>query len=198
MLNAEIHFRLPRSMYVKRIETVKQSRYKSACRCRGWRLKQSGARCGLGCHGYYVFNLVVWLCISGGQTRHCQIFTFRFDLEGQEQSTPRLILSLTKVFWSFYPNLVVLASTGGACFARTSLGLTHTRTRKHGQTQATTILENQKLRRVKSQNFGQLELHTYYVIDNFRRIILTAVHLWYRNCGQLHHAADHAWQQCQI
>ena len=54
-------------------------------------VKQSGLWSNLGYHGYNVFNLLVWLCISGGQTRHNKILIFKskFGLEGQGQSLPQ-------------------------------------------------------------------------------------------------------------
>ena len=39
-------------------------------------------------------------------------FEFNFDLEGQGQSPPKTIGILTKVFYIYGPNLVILAETG--------------------------------------------------------------------------------------
>ena len=39
-------------------------------------------------------------------------FEVKFDLEGQDQSPPKTIGILTKVFYTYVPNLVILAWTG--------------------------------------------------------------------------------------
>ena len=39
-------------------------------------------------------------------------FEVKFDLEGQGQSTPKTIKILTKVFYTYGPNLLILAWTG--------------------------------------------------------------------------------------
>ena len=75
-------------------------------------------------------------------------FEVKFDLEGQGQSPPKTIGILTKVFYTYGPNLVILAWTGdelsrGQTWWRTD-GLTD------GRTQATTIPEGQYWPRVKS------------------------------------------------
>ena len=81
-------------------------------------------------------------------------FEVKFDLEGQGQSPPKTIGILTKVFYTYGPNLVILAWTGdelsrGQTWWRTD-GLTD------GRTQATTIPEGQYWPRVKSrlQNYS--------------------------------------------
>ena len=76
-------------------------------------------------------------------------FEVKFDLEGQGQSPPKTIGILTKVFYTYGPNLVILAWTGdelsrGQTWWRTD-GLTD------GRTQATTIPEGQYWPRVKMQ-----------------------------------------------
>ena len=73
-------------------------------------------------------------------------FEVKFDLEGQGQSPPKTIGILTKVFYTYAPNLVILAWTGdelsrGQTWWRTD-GLTD------GRTQATTIPEGQYWPRV--------------------------------------------------
>ena len=75
-------------------------------------------------------------------------FEVKFDLEGQGQSPPKTIGILTKVFYTYGPNLVILAWTGdelsrGQTWWRTD-GLTD------GRTQATTIPEGQYWPRVKN------------------------------------------------
>ena len=77
-------------------------------------------------------------------------FQVKFDLEGQGQSPPKTIGTLTKLFCTFWPNLVVLAWW---FMARTSSGLTDTHTDRHThrQTQATTIPEGQNWPWVKNQ-----------------------------------------------
>ena len=68
-------------------------------------------------------------------------FEVKFDLEGQGQSPPKTIGILTKVFYTYGPNLVILAWTGDEL----SRGQTWWRTdwRTDGRTQATTIPEGQ-------------------------------------------------------
>ena len=75
-------------------------------------------------------------------------FEVKFDLEGQGQSPPKTIGILTKVFYTYGPNLVILAWTGDEL----SRGQTWWRTdwRTDGRTQATTIPEGQYWPRVKS------------------------------------------------
>ena len=69
-------------------------------------------------------------------------FEVKFDLEGQGQSPPKTIGILTKVFYTYGPNLVILAWTGDEL----SRGQTWWRT--DGGTQATTIPESQYWPRV--------------------------------------------------
>ena len=82
-------------------------------------------------------------------------FEVKFDLEGQGQSPPKTIGILTKVFYIYGPNLVILAETGHelsrgqACDWHTD-GHTHT----HRQTQATTIPEGQYWPRVIKPKFA--------------------------------------------
>ena len=79
-------------------------------------------------------------------------FEVKFDLEGQGQSPPKTIGILTKVFYTYGPNLVILARTGDELSrGQASDYRTHGRTdgRTHRQTQATTIPEGQNWPRVK-------------------------------------------------
>ena len=85
--------------------------------------------------------------LSRGQTQNGVNFDFevKFDLEGQDQSPPKTIRILTKVFYTYGPNLVILAWTGD------ELSLTkHTDGHTDRQTQATTIPEGQNWPRVKT------------------------------------------------
>ena len=52
--------------------------------------------------------------LSRGQAQNGVNFEFevKFDLEGQSQSPPKTIGILTKVFYAYGPNLVILADTG--------------------------------------------------------------------------------------
>ena len=84
--------------------------------------------------------------LSRGQAQNGVNFDFavKFDLEGQGQSPPKTIGILTKVFYIYGPNLVILAETGhelsrGQAHDWHTDGHTHT----HRQTQATTIPEGQ-------------------------------------------------------
>ena len=60
-------------------------------------------------------NLVILACTAdelwGGQAQNEVKFDFQveFDLEGQGRSSPKTIGTLTKVFCTFVPNLVILA-----------------------------------------------------------------------------------------
>ena len=79
-------------------------------------------------------------------------FEVKFDLKGQGQSPPKTLRSLTKVFYTYGPNLVILAWTGDELSrGQGSDYRTHGRTdgRTHRQTQATTIPEGQNWPRVK-------------------------------------------------
>ena len=101
----------------------------------------------------FVPNFEIVTSIHGelwyGQAQNGVNFDFevKFDIEGQGQSTPKTIGILTKVFYTYGPNLVILAWTGNEL----SRGRTWWRTDWHtdGQTQATTIPEDQNWPRVK-------------------------------------------------
>ena len=73
--------------------------------------------------------------LSHGQTQNGVNFDFevKFDLEGQGQSPPKTIGTLTKVFYTYVPNLVILARTGDELSRGQACGYrTHRRT--HRQT----------------------------------------------------------------
>ena len=74
-------------------------------------------------------------------------FEVKFDLKGQGQSTPKTIGILTKVFYTYGPNLVILAWTVNELSHGQTLSRTDGPT--DGQTQATTIPESQNWPRVK-------------------------------------------------
>ena len=78
-------------------------------------------------------------------------FEVKFDLEGQGQSPPKTIGILTKVFYIFVPNLVILVWTGDELSrGQASAYRIHRRTDGHTdrQTQATTMPEGQNWPRV--------------------------------------------------
>ena len=75
-------------------------------------------------------------------------FEVKFDLEGQGQSPSKTIGILTKVFYTYGPNLVILAWTGDE-LSRGQASDYRTDGRTHRQTQATTIPEGQNWPRVK-------------------------------------------------
>ena len=79
-------------------------------------------------------------------------FEVKFDLEGQGQSPPKTIGILTKVFYTYGLNLVILAWTGDEL----TRGQTWWRTdwRTDGRTQATTIPEGQYWPRVKTERIA--------------------------------------------
>ena len=95
----------------------------------------------------------------GGELWHAQAqngvnfdFGVQFDLEGQGQSPPKTIGILTKVFYIYCPNLLILAWTGDELSrGQASAYRTHRRTDGHTdrQTQAMTIPEGQNWPRVK-------------------------------------------------
>ena len=94
-------------------------------------------------------------------------FQVKFDLEGQGQSHPKTIGTLTKLFCTFCPNLVVLAWTRGDLWRGQAQGWrTHTQTDTHTdrQTQATTIPEGQNWPRV---------INCYYFNDILNLVTLT-------------------------
>ena len=74
-------------------------------------------------------------------------FEVKFDLEGQGQSTPKTIGILTKVFYTYGPNMVILAWTGNELLHRQTWWRMDWR--PEGRTQATTIPEGQNWPRVK-------------------------------------------------
>ena len=89
--------------------------------------------------------------LSHGQAQNGVNFDFevKFDLAGQSQSPHKTIDILTKVFYIYGPNLVILAETGDELSrgqARDWRTDGHTRR----QTQATTIPEGQNWSRVKT------------------------------------------------
>ena len=92
--------------------------------------------------------------LSHGQTQNGVNFDFavKFDLEGQGQSPPKTIGILTKVFYIYGPNLMILAETGHE-LSRGQAHDWHTDGHTHRQTQATTIPEGQYWPRVKIE-FG--------------------------------------------
>ena len=82
-------------------------------------------------------------------------FEVKFDLEGQGQSHPKTIGILTKVFYTYGPNLVILAWTDDE-LSRGQAGGWRTRTDTHRQTQAMTIPEGQNWPRVKMASLGSI------------------------------------------
>ena len=79
-------------------------------------------------------------------------FEVKFDLEGHGQSSRKTIGTLTKVFYTYGPNLVILAWTDDELSrGQASAYRTHRRTDR--QTQATTIPEGQNWPRVKTRIF---------------------------------------------
>ena len=63
--------------------------------------------------------------------------------------SPKTIKILTKVFCTFDPNSVILASRGDELWCIRAWGLTRTHTRTHRQTQATIVTEGQNQPRLK-------------------------------------------------
>ena len=109
-------------------------------------------------------NLVVltWMGdeLSRGKAHNWVNFDFdiKFDLEGQGQSPPKTIGMLTKVFYIYGTNLVILAWTCDELSrGQASAYRTHRRTNGHTdrQNQATTIPEGQNWPRVKRGQWCQ-------------------------------------------
>ena len=99
--------------------------------------------------------------LSRGQAQNGVNFEFevKFDIEGQGQSPPKTIGILTKVFYNYGPNLVILAWTGDELSrGQASDYRTHERTDggTHRQTQPTTIPEGQNWPRVKKNRRDDL------------------------------------------
>ena len=101
--------------------------------------------------------VLAWICgeLWRGQAQNGVNLAFqvKFDLEGQGQSPPKTIGTLTKFFCTFCPNLMVLAWTRDDLWHGQAQGWrTHTQTDTHTdrQTQATTIPEGQNWPRVKN------------------------------------------------
>ena len=95
-------------------------------------------------------------------------FEVKFDLEGQGQSTPKTIGILTKVFYTYGQNLVILAWTGNELSRGQTCWWTDGRT--DGQTHATTIPEGQNWPRVKTrlefkENIAYFMSNTIVVAD---------------------------------
>ena len=110
----------------------------------------------------FVPNLEIATSIGGeswhGQAQNRVNFDFevKFDLEGQGQSPPETKGILTKVFYTYGPNLVILAWTGDELsHGQESAYRTHRRTDGHtdGQTQETTIPKGQNWPWVKKKLF---------------------------------------------
>ena len=105
-------------------------------------------------------------------------FQVKFDLEGQGQSPPKTIGTLTKLFCTFCPNLVVLAWKRRDLWRGQARGWrTHTQTDTHTdrQTQATTIPEGQNWPRVKNSKCKELILHSFIQQSCFTMILPLAV-----------------------
>ena len=92
--------------------------------------------------------------LSHGQTQNGVNFDFevKFDLEGQGQSPPKTIGTLTKVFYTYGPNLVILAQTGDELSRGQACGY-----RTHRRTQRQTDGGNDNTRRPKLASGKKLE-----------------------------------------
>ena len=85
--------------------------------------------------------------LSRGQAQNEVNFDFevKFDLEGQGQSPPKTIGVLTKVFYTFGPNLVILAWTGDE-LSRVQASAFRTHRRTDGRTDGRTDTQTDRLR----------------------------------------------------
>ena len=95
------------------------------------------------------------------------VFEVRFYLQGQGKSPPKIIGTLTKVFYTYGLNLVILAWTGDELSrGQASDYRTHGRTDGHRQTQATTLPEGQNWPRVKMKDVHLLTRATKFLCHN--------------------------------
>ena len=98
------------------------------------------------------FMVLAWTGdeLSHGQAQNGVNFDFevKINLEGQGEPPPKTIGILTKVFYIYGPNLVILAETGHE-LSRGQARDWHTDGHTHRHTQATTIPEGQYWPRVK-------------------------------------------------
>ena len=88
-------------------------------------------------------------------------FEVKFDLEGQGQSPPKTIRILTKVFYTYGPNLVILARTDDELSrGQASDYRTHGRT----DTQTDAGIDNTRRQKLASGEKGQFvsSLHRVY------------------------------------
>ena len=90
-------------------------------------------------------------------------FEVRFDFEGQGQSLPKTIGILTKVFYTYGPNLMILPWTGDE-LSRGQASDYRTDGRTHRQTQATTIPDGQNWPRVKKLLMLLCQFHCSSVV----------------------------------
>ena len=97
-------------------------------------------------------------------------FEVKFDLEGQGQSPPKTIGILTKVFYTYGANLVILAWTG----VELSRGQASDY-RTHGRTDTQTDAGNDNTRRPKLAS-GKKRFPSYWpsVPDGFSHLALTS------------------------
>ena len=108
--------------------------------------------------------------LSHGQAQNGVNFDFevKFGLEGQGQLPPKTIGILTKVFYTYGPNLVILASLNGWwVIARTSKWLPHPRT--DGRTDTQTDAGNDNTRRPKLASGKNEQLLIKYNWSEYRQ-----------------------------
>ena len=88
--------------------------------------------------------------LSRGQAENGPNFDFdiKFDLEGQGQSSPKTIGTLTKVFYTYGSNLVILAWTGPSYRVDKRVIDTH----RHTDTQTGTGNDNTRRPKLASGN----------------------------------------------
>ena len=114
----------------------------------------------------FVSNLEIVTLIGGellyGQAQNGVNFDFevKFDLEGEAQSLPKTIGILTKVFFTYGLNMVILAWTDDELSHGQARDY-RTHRRIHRQTQATTIPQGQNWPRVKNGDIDMPILCVY-------------------------------------
>ena len=111
--------------------------------------------------------------LSRGQAQNRVNFDFevKFDLEGQGQSPPKTIGILTKVFYIYGPNLVILAETGHE-LSRGQARDWRTDGHTHRQTEATTIPEGQYWPRVKMLIIKRRRIIIHILLSLFLYLII--------------------------
>ena len=97
-------------------------------------------------------------------------FEVKFDLEGQGQSPPKTIGILTKVFYTYGPNLVILARTGNELSRGQASDY-----RTHGRTDTQTDAGNDNTRRPKlASGKNSTNSYKHFFAENYTGHVFTS------------------------